>query len=55
MTYIDRLSSYWGAEGIAAALGIPWNGVPTTPYNVINLAFVVGYGYADAAAIWMNP
>jgi len=45
----------WGSEKCAAAIGVPGFEEYPTPYNVINLAFEVSYGFADATAIWMKP
>ncbi len=54
LTYVDRLSSYWGGEKVADAIAMPGYS-PLTEYNVVNLAFLLNYGAADAAAIWANP
>lgn len=55
VTYIDHLTSYWGAESIARALWVPGYAPNDLPYNYINLAFLLHYGPADAAAIWAHP
>ena len=55
VTYVDWLMAQWGAEKIAGAIGVPGYAQYPTPYNVVNLAFVVSYGFADAAALWVNP
>jgi len=48
------LTSYWGAESVAKAIGVPGYSDPDL-YNVINLAFLLNYGTADAASVWANP
>lgn len=54
VAYVDRLSSYWGAANVAAAIGLPGY-AKSTLYNVINLAFILENGEADAASVWANP
>jgi hypothetical protein len=54
VTYVDKINSWWGAEAVAAALGVPGYANPTR-YNVINLSFWLTSGPADAAALWANP
>ena len=54
VTYVDRLSSYWGGPSVADALGVPHYSIDTK-YNVIILAFVLEYGAADAADIFIRP
>ena len=54
VTYVDRLSSYWGGASVADALAVPgWS--LDVKYNVIILAFVLEYGAADAADIFIRP
>ena len=54
VTYVDRLSSYWGAISVSDALAVPGFS-PDVQYNVIILAFVLEYGAADAADIFAKP
>jgi len=51
VSYIDHLSSYYGAESVAAAIGVPGYANDTS-YNVIILAFLENYGAADAVSVW---
>jgi hypothetical protein len=44
------MSSYWG-NGIGNSLAIPGT-APADKYNVINLAFWLSSGPADAATVW---
>jgi hypothetical protein len=54
VTYVDGISSWWGAEAVAAAIGMP--GYATDHmYTVINLAFLLSYGPADALSVWHHP
>ncbi len=53
VTYVDHLNSYWGAEKVAASIGVPGYSEPKL-YNVINLAFLLNYGEADAGIIPNN-
>jgi chitinase len=51
--YIDALTSWWPPTAIAAGLGIPGY-AHNSSYNVINLAFWMDSGPADAATVWAN-
>ena len=48
VTYVDSLSAWWGAEAVAAGIAMPGFAKPHL-YTVINLAFLLHYGAADAA------
>lgn len=54
VSYVDALSSYWGAHPVAEAIGVPGFSIPTN-YNVLLLSFLLSYGPADAASVWANP
>jgi len=54
VSYVDALSSYWGAHPVAEAIGVPGYSIPTK-YNVLILSFLLTYGAADAASVWANP
>lgn len=54
VTYVDKLDYYWGANETASDIAVPGY-CPKTPYNYINLAFMLSTGAVDAVAIWNNP
>lgn len=54
VSYIDALTSYWGAHQVAEAIGLPGFSIPTK-YNYLLLSFLLSYGPADAASVWANP
>ena len=54
VTYVDKLSSFWGANSVSDAIAVPGFS-PDVPYNIIILAFVLEYGAADAADIFARP
>jgi len=51
--YIDGLNSWWPPTAIAASMGVPGY-AHNSSYNVINLAFWLNSGSADAALVWGN-
>lgn len=54
-TYVNRLSAWWGAEKIAAALGVPGY-APPNQYNYVALSFwTCNLGATDAVTMWTNP
>ena len=48
VTYVDGLTAWWGAEAVAAGIAMPGYAQPHL-YTVVNLAFLLKYGAADAA------
>jgi hypothetical protein len=51
VTYVDALNSWWPAESIAAAMGVPGFG-DANPYNVFLYAFWLSTGPADIALVF---
>ena len=54
VSYIDHLTSYWGANSVSKAIGVPGYNADLE-YDVINLAFKLSNRAADAAQVWANP
>jgi len=54
VSYIDRLTSYYGAASVAAAVGVPGY-ANNTMYNVLILSFFCSYGPSDAVSVWADP
>jgi len=53
VVYIDAINSWWPPTAIAAGIGVPGY-AQNTSFNVINLAFWLNSGSADAALLWAN-
>lgn len=54
-TYINRLTSWWGAQTVPAALGVPGFTSSPLPFNYIALTFwTYRSGALDAANMWAN-
>lgn len=51
--YIDRMNAWWPPEKVAASLGVPGYAEPSG-FTVLNLAFWLTGGPADAATVWAN-
>jgi len=51
--YIDALNAWWPPTAIAGGLGVPEYS-HNYSYNVVNLAFWLTSGSADAALVWAN-
>jgi hypothetical protein len=51
VTYVDSLSVWWPAEGIAKAMGVPGY-AEENPYNVFILAFWMTNTVADTASVY---
>ncbi len=55
LTYINRVTSWWPPERIAASLGVPGYS-PSTLYNYVVLTFwTCKNGPLDAVSIWADP
>ncbi len=54
ISYVDKLDSYYGAESVAASIGVQGY-ANETAYNVIILSFLCNYGSTDAASVWDKP
>ena len=51
--YIDKMNAWWPPEKVAASLGVPGY-AEASGFTVLNLAFWLTGGPADAATVWAN-
>lgn len=54
VSYVDRVSQWWPAGGLAAGLGLP-SYAGHASYNVINLSYLAGDRPHGMALIWSDP